>query len=93
MGNHDDGPSTRERQKGESSRQDTCIMERENDAKLSESIYEKYQIIRAVVPIGLEVKHCNMLIWKWDLRRGKRRGGGSTILFPMQMIYDELPSW
>ena len=49
--------------------------------------------IRAVVSIGLEVKHCNMLIWKWDLRRGKRRGGGSTILFPMQMIYDELPAW
>ena len=33
--------------------------------------YEKHHSIRAVVSIGLEVKHCNMLIWKWDLGRGK----------------------
>ena len=34
-------------------------------------MYEKHNSIRAVVSLGLEVKYCNMLIWKWDLRRGK----------------------
>ena len=76
MGNHDADPGTMRKaklaMKGESTRKDTCIMglvtgERQNNAKLS----EKYHSISAVVPIGLEVKHCNMLIWKWDLRRGK----------------------
>ena len=54
--------------KGESSRQDTCIMERENDAKLSESIWKASN----------HQSRCSNRTWSetlqyvdLDLRRGK----------------------
>lgn len=79
--------------KGETSRQDTCIMvvvtrKRENDAKLCESIWKASEPL-----FPLDLKWNIAICWSGNGKKNFERGGGSTILFPMQMIYDELPAW